>query len=193
MILQGSAAVAVALVLSAFALAPEPEVLPPYPPPVIEPIKPPYPPYDPRLQPATAQSAYAVFEAKVATELAVQPASSESVPLWIMRGIAMVETSSTLHDDGSITWRDQRIGKSGDSGVFQMTRIGFADVARPGERFSRIHKDPAFARELAERLLLKFYARHKSWDKAIQSYNAGRPGTRAGLRYLGKVKRAART
>ncbi len=183
----------VVMVLSAFALTPGTEVLPPYPPAFYAPVNSPYPPYDPRLEPVREQSAYAVFEARAATELAKQTVSSETVPVWIMKGIAMVETSSTLHDDGSITWRDRRVGKAGDSGVFQMTRIGFADVARRGERFSRIHEDPAFARELAERLLLKYYARHKSWDKAIQSYNAGRPGTRAGLRYLGKVKRAART
>jgi hypothetical protein len=187
-----SSCVVALLLLSAFASGQpvEPE-LPPYPPAFVAPIRPPYPPYDPMLEPVRQQSAYAVFEAKAATDIAKQAQSTESVPLWIMKGIAMVETSSTLHDDGSITWRDRRVGKAGDSGVFQMTRIGFADVAKPGERFSRIHKDPEFARELAERLLLKFYARHKSWDKAIQSYNAGRPGTRAGIRYLGKVKRAA--
>jgi len=155
-------------------------------------MQPPLPPYSPELEPQQVQTACALFdnEAKP-TAIQQQVPDNELVPLWIMRGIAMVETGSTLNDDGSIIWRDRRIGKSGDSGVFQMTRIGFADICKPNEKFSRIVKDPTFARELAERLLLKYYARHKSWDKAIQSYNAGRPGTRAGARYLAKVKKAA--
>lgn len=158
--------------------------------PIVYTDTPPRPPYEPYCQPVSIYTPYAVFD-DVSIEQPEKPTWTPSVPLWVLQGIAKVETRSTLQSDGSIDYVDRRVGKSGDSGVFQMTRIAFRDIALPGEKFSRIKTDPEFARTLAERYLCKLHKRYKNWDATISAYNAGRPGTNAGTRYLNKVKKAA--
>lgn len=149
--------------------------LPPRPPEVPEIILPPAPPPVPEPLPRTSP---VVIKAPV-------------VPLWVLKGIAKVETNSTIKPCGTIIWRDRRKGKNGDSGVFQMTRIAFKQIARPGDSFSRIHRDPAYAQELAERYLAYLRKRYTRWHDVIAAYNAGSPGRPAGRRYLEKVLAAA--
>lgn len=150
--------------------------LPPRPPAVIEPWRPPRPP--PVLEPLP-----------VSKPIVVKPKSE--VPHWVLKGIAKVETNSTIKPCGEIIWRDRRTGRNGDSGVFQMTRIAYKQVAKPGDNFSRIKKDPDYARELAERYLVYLRGRYRQWHDVIAAYNAGSPGSPAGRRYLRKVLRAS--
>jgi hypothetical protein len=152
---------------------------PPYPPPVIEPVLPPAPP--PVVEPLPIRTTPVI--------LAVKPKSE--IPHWVLKGIAKVETNSTIKDCGTIIWRDRRKGKNGDSGVFQMTRIAFNQVKRPGDSFARIHRDPKYAQELAERYLVYLRKRYTRWHDVIAAYNAGTPGRPAGRRYLKKVLAAS--
>lgn len=147
--------------------------LPPLPPPVD------YPPLPPPM-PVTVP---VIVEA---------PKPKSEVPHWVLKGIAKVETSSTLKKDGTIIWKDRRKGTKGDSGVFQMTPIAFKQIAKRGDSFSRVHKDPAYARELAERYLAYLWKRHGCWHDVIAAYNAGTPGRPAGRRYLRKVLAASK-
>lgn len=146
--------------------------LPPRPPEVIEPLRPPLPPLV--LEPLP-----------VSKPVVIKPKSE--VPHWVLKGIAKVETNSTIKPCGEIIWRDRRTGRHGDSGVFQMTRIAYRQIARPGDSFSRIKRDPEYAQELAERYLLYLRKRYTRWHDVIMAYNAGSPGSPAGRRYLRKV------
>lgn len=149
---------------------------PPRPPVVIEPWRPPRPPPVQELLPVTQP-------------VVVKPKSE--VPQWVLKGIAKVETNSTIKPCGTIIWRDRRTGRNGDSGVFQMTRIAFDQIKRPGDSFARIKRDPQYAQELAERYLVYLQKRYGVWHDAIAAYNAGSPGSPAGRRYLRKVLRAS--
>lgn len=149
---------------------------PPLPPPVPEPVKPVPPPL-----PVTTVVLVDLPKPKLKSE----------VPQWVLKGIAKVETRSEIKEDGSIIWKDRRVGKNGDSGVFQMTRIAYKQVSKPGDNFLRLRKDPDYAKELAERYLGYLRKRYTRWHDVIAAYNAGTPGHPAGRRYLKKVLAAA--
>jgi len=111
------------------------------------------------------------------------------IPDWILPGILMVETRSTYLADGSISYSDRRRGSAGELGCFQITYAAFASVALAGERFVDI-SDPAKCERVAARYLHYLHRRYGSWTAAVMAYNAGKPGTKAGRRYLNKVYRA---
>lgn len=149
--------------------------LPPRPPPMDDPPAPPPLPEPPRTTPVVV----------------ALPKPKSEIPLWVLKGIARVETNSTIKDCGTIIWRDRRKGTKGDSGVFQMTRIAYKQIARPGDSFARIHRDPDYALEMAERYLMYLRRRYGRWHDVIAAYNAGTPGRQAGQRYLSKVLAAS--
>jgi hypothetical protein len=122
----------------------------------------------------------------------------ESPPDWAMCGILVVETrSSYLTTPGTpITYVDQSVGKDGERGPFQMTRIAFRQVAKGGESFSRLESDTRYAEQFAVRYLCWLYenAAKGDWSVAVGMYNTGPTGwhrnqTRA-ANYVRKVRRA---
>lgn len=111
------------------------------------------------------------------------------IPDWILPGILYTETRSTYRSDGSIQYIDRRHGGAGERGCFQITPGAFSMVKRSGETFSQCD-NPAFCEQIASRYLVMLHLRHGSWVSAVMAYNAGRPGTKAGRRYLNKVYKA---
>lgn len=102
----------------------------------------------------------------------------------------MVESGSFYTDDSSsvIRYINRHVGEAGELGCCQITMAAFATVSEPGESFQRCAKDSAFCEQIAARYLIYLHHRFGTWDRAVQSYNAGHP-CRAGRRYLAKIKR----
>lgn len=94
---------------------------------------------------------------------------------WILRGILMRETKSYYGEDGRIVYVDKTIGAAGERGPFQMRRICFDTIDKPGESFSKLSKNTAYAEELTVRYLLYLYNNQarKNWKVAIGMYNVG--------------------
>lgn len=97
------------------------------------------------------------------------------VPNWILIGILKQETGSYYNEDGEIVYKDRRRSKSGARGPFQIKRICFDEIKEPGEQFSKVEKNMAFAEELAVRYLLYLYdgPAKKNWKTAIGMYYTG--------------------
>jgi hypothetical protein len=141
---------------------------------------------------STPQATIPMLAAPKATTAApVMARKPHKAPEWALRGIAKVETRSSILEDGKIIYRDRRVGALGERGVFQMRRVAFKQVSRPGERFSRVHEDPQFAMEMADRYLVYLKKRHGTWESAVAAYNTGDPQVPAGWRYVNRVKRLA--
>jgi hypothetical protein len=101
--------------------------------------------------------------------------AGDEIPGWVLKGMLSVETSSYYDEDGNITYIDRRIGKAGERGPFQMTRIAFDEVSTLGEKFSDLGNNTKFAEEMAIRYLRWLYENHagKSWKRAVAMYNTG--------------------
>lgn len=108
------------------------------------------------------------------------------VPMWVLRGIAAVETSSVIHSDGTLTYVNHAVGAAGEIGMFQMKEETFKEIALPGERFQDLWR-PVFALVCTERYLLKLHQRWPDWRLAVEAYNTGHP-SKAGERYYNKVR-----
>ena len=93
----------------------------------------------------------------------------------VLDAIAKVESQSYKMEDGSFVYVDQRTGKAGELGPYQMTRIAFNQVKLPGESFHKLSTDVWFARDMAERYInwLLNNSAKNDWTKAIQYYNGG--------------------
>lgn len=129
------------------------------------------------------------------TQLIVEKPQHE-VPEWVLKGILKTETRSYYDDNGKIIYVDKRRGGALDIGPFQMRKIAFDEVAKPGESFWKLEKSPKFAEEIAIRyltLLNKKYA-NGDWNKTVMMYNVGptryKSLYKTAAKYLAKVKSA---
>ena len=104
----------------------------------------------------------------------------------ILNGIAKVETNSYLKD-GTFYYVNQRRGRAGERGPYQMTRIAFDQIKQPGDSFSRLETDDYYARMMARRYLIWLYNNSARGNVAlaIQYYNAG--PNNSSYRYYRKV------
>lgn len=100
------------------------------------------------------------------------------MPTWILPGLLARESSSYYDGDGSIVYVDQRMGKDGERGPFQMRPAAFADIAEPGERFETLSTDMRFAEICARRYLALLYSRFagRDWFYAVGRWNVGPHG-----------------
>ncbi len=105
------------------------------------------------------------------------PAVENEVPAWVLAGILQQETRSYYLEGDTIKYVDKRVGKDGELGPFQMTKIAWKQIRQPGEKFADLKTDTKYAEECAMRYLLWLYngPARQSWAHAIQGYNAG-PG-----------------
>jgi hypothetical protein len=123
------------------------------------------------------------------------PAFTTDIPDWVLHGILNQETRSYYDiQDGEIVYVDRRIGRHGERGPFQMTKIAFDTIRQPGERFERLHTDPEFAEQLAKRYLTWLYQNkgQRNWTRTLACYNAGTPRKKAGWRYAAQVEQRGR-
>jgi hypothetical protein len=98
---------------------------------------------------------------------------SQEPPEWVLKGILAVETRSVLLVNGRIEYVDRSRGAAGERGPFQMRRVAFKQIAQPLDDFDLIEKNPEYARRLASRYLIWLRSRTSSWERAVESYNAG--------------------
>lgn len=107
-------------------------------------------------------------------------AESVAVPDWVLVGILAKETqSSYLTAPGTpITYVDQRVGKDGERGPFQMTLDAFQQIAKHGESFTRLSRDTRYAEGKAKQYLLWLYENgaRGDWSVAAAMYNVGPKG-----------------
>lgn len=125
------------------------------------------------------------------------PGLSDPLPSWVIPGIALVETGSTLTDTG---WHyaDRRVGSAGEHGMMQMKRDAF-NIAAAGQPLT-VYPDlanPAVAVRMARRYLAYLRRHTASWDEAVGAYKTGLTGLREhparAAAYVDSVKAAAAT
>ena len=120
------------------------------------------------------------------------PPEAQGIPCWILIGLAKVETQSFWDDAGRFHYIDQRDGKDGEKGSFQITPEAFRQVAKKGERFVRLTTDQRLSLAVACRYLRFLRARTRSWDQTVACFNTGLGGSPSkGAQYLMLVKLAA--
>ena len=73
------------------------------------------------------------------------------IPDWAYHSILAVETGSYYDENGDIVYVNQRRGRHGERGPFQMTYIAWKDIRKPGEKFINIQTDMVYAQECFER------------------------------------------
>jgi len=122
---------------------------------------------------------------------AIYAVETVEVPDWVLVGILSVESRSYYADDG-IVYIDRRRGRHGERGPFQMTRIAFNQIAKPGERFESLSTDLDLAEDCAKRYLVWLHVNfsRRQWTRTVMMYNAG-PG-RISRTYLNRVKDASK-
>lgn len=102
------------------------------------------------------------------------------VPAWVMRGIAMHESSS--HYNGSqLVYVNRKRSKSGARGPFQVMPATFELYSFPGEKIEWLETDMVFAEEFAKRMLMQLYSDERSWSRALSVYNTGRVCSRGNI------------
>ena len=109
------------------------------------------------------------------------------IPPHILPAILKVETKSYLTPDGRIVYVDRSVGKAGEYGPYQMTKVAFNQIYKGPRPRSDLKTDMAFATELTKRYLIwlhKYFAKG-DWNKTIQYYNAG--PLNSSLSYLQKI------
>jgi hypothetical protein len=121
-------------------------------------------------------------------------AFAEAIPGWVFAGVLMRESSS-YYRNGEIVYVNRDPGAEGELGPFQMKRIAFDTVKKPGERFERLAKDQEFAERLFIRYMLwlrkHFQRSNTDWMITLSLY---RKGPFYGLRihpYAREVRRLA--
>lgn len=131
----------------------------------------------------------------IALLISARCSATDSVPVWVLSGIMAQETRSYYAIDGdTIVYVDKRVGQAGELSAFQIKRIAWQQVAGPGEQFSRLATDQAYAQLIAIKYLIWLYdhSAKRSWPHAIQYYNRGpgRPSYRYYANVVAKAKRA---
>jgi hypothetical protein len=130
------------------------------------------------------------------TSLSSVLAATDEVPYWVLVGIMAQESRSYYATDAqgneTIVYVDRRTGAAGELSAFQITRIAWEQVRRPGDRFGDLARDQVYAERIAMDYLLWLYngAAHRSWPHAVQMYNRG-PG-RLSYKYYANVAAKAR-
>jgi hypothetical protein len=123
-----------------------------------------------------------------------QPLATASlVPMWVKSGILKTETSSYYAPTGDIVYVNKKRGRALDIGPFQMRKIAFNQVKKPGESFWELEKNPKFAEEVAARYLMYIYngKGNRNWERTVMLYNAGpfNKIRKVHIKYLSKVKK----
>ena len=106
------------------------------------------------------------------------------IPSWILHGMLMQESSSYYDANGKIVFVNKKRRHINQArGPFQMLRIAFDEISRPGESYTRLDKNTEYAEELAVRYLLYLYngSAKQNWKRAIGMYNQGPTGYRYNL------------
>ncbi len=115
----------------------------------------------------------------IALLFAVFAVGSE-IPDWLPAGLLQVETGSYYRANGAIEYVDQTGDDDNDIGPFQMTRAAFETVSRPGEDFTRLHRDMHYA-DLKARAYMVWLFEHEAkgdWKKVAGMWNFGPSGSR---------------
>lgn len=106
------------------------------------------------------------------------------IPSWILVGMLMQESSSYYDDNGKIVYVDRKRRSARQArGPFQMLRIAFKEISKPGESYTKLNKNIEYAEELMVRYLLHLYngPAQQSWKRAIGMYNQGPTGYKINL------------
>ena len=96
---------------------------------------------------------------------------AEDVPLWVMKGIAAVETSSDYRGPGDVRGKILR-GKIGEVGPWQLSPSVLRDLDAYDQRVA-IHADAALAEAFTRAWLTRLRSKTGSWHEAIAAYHAG--------------------
>lgn len=120
-----------------------------------------------------------------------KPGIKWKVPRNIIKGILYVETKSILKKDDTIKYVDRRRGLAGERGPTQIKPDTFKEYKKPGESLAKLERDPMFAIEVTERILLDLKERFGSWKMAVQAWNNGPGNVDRGFPYWEKVERAS--
>lgn len=117
-------------------------------------------------------------------------AQAEEVPRSLLAGILAVETHSTLRADGSVEYRDQRIGAAGELGPSQ---IGRMVVLQWHLSPYRLQTDTRYAMAATVRHLRWLHAQLGTWDLA-NAWNGGVAGRNrsSAISYARRVAAAGR-
>ena len=127
----------------------------------------------------------------VVAEIAKPVVKKWKVPRSIIKGVLMVETSSILKKDDTVKYVNKRRGLAGERGPTQIKPGTFEDYKKPGESFAKLEKDPMFAVEVTERILVDLKERLGSWKVAVQAYNNGPGNIDRDFPYWERVTRAS--
>lgn len=114
---------------------------------------------------------------------------AEEVPPALLAGILTVETHSHIRADGSVEYRDQRVGTAGERGPSQ---IGRMVVAQWHLSPYRLQTDTRYAMAATVRHLLWLRSHLASWDDVAAAWNQGLTcrHNKAALEYARRVKAA---
>lgn len=93
------------------------------------------------------------------------------VPVWVVRGIAAVETGTEWRAIGDVRGSWSR-GSIGEVGPWQLSPAVLRDL-KAYDRRHRIHADPVLAESLTRAWLLRLFAVTGSWPQAVAAYHAG--------------------
>lgn len=116
--------------------------------------------------------------------LGLMASDPAEVPAWIMPAIAYQETRSYVLSDGSIRYVDQRVGKAGERGPWQMKPIALRQVHLSAWRWL-ICEDMAAAEYAATLYLRWCYRCTGSWWAAVGRYHSFDPDEAAA--YAAKI------
>jgi hypothetical protein len=118
------------------------------------------------------------------------------VPPWAIAGIAWVETTSKVDEDGIWHWQNHKRGKSGERGMMQMTEEVFDETrAKWGWRDTFADLDnPVVSLAYAYCHLIDLREHTVDWTNAVMAYNVGLHGLTTkpmkARRYLAKIRAA---
>lgn len=100
-------------------------------------------------------------------------ADPSDVPRWLLRGIAAIETSSVIRQDGSIRYVNKARGSAGEVGVFQalpstLRQFGFSP--------SLVEQDAPEAERAARHILAHYFTITGDWEGAARAWRKGLGG-----------------
>lgn len=109
--------------------------------------------------------------------LAPCAAADIDVPSWVLHGILAVETASHYTPAGDVVYVNRKRGSG--AGPFQIEQPAFSDVAKPRERYTRLHTDFDFGEEVALRYLRwlhRYFSPAGDWRVTVTRYHVGPHG-----------------
>ena len=115
-------------------------------------------------------------------------AETDTVPEWVVAGIAAVETGSSYRDGRLVEYHDRRDGGDGEVGPWQMGPAVLTDLGIDHLR-ARIRTEPVLAEKYARTWLLRCFQRTGNWPRAVAIYHTGPRGSvQRGRRYAERVQ-----